>query len=272
MKPIVNHEIGSTPDGIPTSSFYTPSRFKVTVREQNGADDDILTKMKDNKDGTAMHKYIAQIITECEGYTKPLTSEDIAKWKVRDKYYVVYKSRRFSLGDELTFDHLFEGDIIPHNFTEDLGKYDWDFSKDKNPKTKGEDGYDPNIFQPYPLEVKEYAPELTLVRRSTQNEWKIRYKYLTGVAEREALGMNIEEMAINDKLRLREIELSRTSNAWQSIEVFDMLSADEMRQIRTHLALHDPDFNMTTEVKNPLTGAKEKPGIMQVDGFFFPAG
>jgi|SRR6478609_5110199 len=261
----IQSNLGVSSIGVPTLDFTLPSGNTLRIREQNGEDDDILSKVKDNRDGSAMHNFIAQIILELNGQAVKLTAAEVAKWKLRDKYFTLFKSRKFSLGDLVIFDHKFmDGTTI--GFEENLTQYDYDYStlSVKSMPKKGESGYNSLLAQPYPNGKDSIEHTLTSGK-------KIMYDFMTGVYEGETLTRDEATMSINDKLRYRKFKLFHEGK-WEVIERFNMFTSREMHEIRTHLEVNDPDFTLTSVVKNPDTGMNETISLLMVQDFFFPVG
>ena len=50
-----------------TMEFVTPSKLRIVIREQNGEDEDIISKAKNLKDGNAIHYFLAGIIQSVDG-------------------------------------------------------------------------------------------------------------------------------------------------------------------------------------------------------------
>lgn len=243
----------------PVSYAYTdvklPSGKLVRIRETNGNDDDILSQVSENKTLMAPLNFLAGIIVSEE--IKP---EDLKKWKIRDKYYLILKSRIFSLGSEMRFNHTF-ADGLSVELVEDLARFDWDLTQG-NPPAKGEKGYKPEVIQPY---IGGDSPgEFTL------NSGKVvKYDFLTVEGEMANMGRTEDDMSINDRLRLRNFKL-KVDGVFQPIEVFGMFTARDMREIRTHLDKNDPEFSLLVEAK--ANGKLEYVSLFQIPDFFFPVG
>lgn len=259
----INSKVGLS-GGVPYTDFTLPSGNKLRIREQNGEDDDVLSKVKDNKDGSAMHNYIAAITLEYNG-TTGLTGEQVKTWGLRDKYYAILKSRRFSLGDVVFFDYTFE-DGKQLGFEEDLAKYDWDFSTGKPPQ-KGQKGYSKDVPQSYPSETDK-SIEFKL------SSGKICcYEFMTGEHEMKTLGKSENELTLNDRLRFRNFKLKlKDSDPWTQLDRFNMFTAREMYDIRTHLDMNDPDFILKSDVRHPDGGRTESISLLHISDFFFPVG
>ncbi len=250
----------------PKEIVYLPDGFVVTIRERNGEDEDILSKVKDNKDNTAINNFLASIIVDPK-----LTPQQIGEMKIKSKYYLLFRSRIQSLGSKVIFKHTFTGDEDKTKeayFEEDLNNWDWDFSKpiEEFPLKPEDAGYFKYKCKPYPKDSKEKEVfELTLASGK-----KCRMKYLTGEGETKSLGKQMGELTINDKLRVREFELQMNSGNWEKIERFNMMTAKDMAEIRVKLEEMDNQFDLAVETVNPLTNQQEFISMFLKEDFFFP--
>jgi len=248
-----------------TLEISMPSGFTVTIREQNGEDDDILSNMS-NTGTTALHTFLAGIIIENDSIDKGkyTTPNDIKKWKLKDKYYLTLKSRLHSLGNELEFNYICKASTCSHKaeYEEDLSEYDQDLGQAI--KKVGDMGYKPNAITPYPNKLETHR---TLELASKQI---IKYKYLDGIGENKVLDMPQNTLTKNAELIARSIQLKLTDDKWQTIENFKLFTAREMREIRSDIKKNDAQFEMFTEIKCPKCGDIENTPLISFQGFFFP--
>src|SRR5882757_6071304 len=131
----------------PSSMFFTgdeheitlPSGKMVTIRESNGEDDGILSKIKSAQDGSNIYNYLANIILkDHDTQDKPLAA-DLMEWLSNDKYYLLFKQRIINLGPTFTFLHTCENKDCKKKseYEEDLSILDGDLSQ-KNYKSTGD--------------------------------------------------------------------------------------------------------------------------------------
>ena len=82
-----------------TFEFTTPSGHVVTIREQNGADDDILSNPADAATLMNLSKFVASIVVKSD-YTQSgrLTVDQVQNMPTLDRYCILINSRIFSLG------------------------------------------------------------------------------------------------------------------------------------------------------------------------------
>jgi len=250
----------------PKENIVLPSGMPITIRERNGDDEDILSKLKDNKSTAAMHNFLAAIVVN-----PVLTPEDVAKLRIKDKYYIMFKSRIQSLGSDLTFSHTFtDGDTKTRTvqFDESLDNYDWDFSRphEEFPFKPENDEYFKYRCTPYPKDTMDTDTfEFELVSKK-----KCRMEYLNGLGESKSLKKNAGDLTINDKLIIRNFEIQLDNGSWQKVEKFSMFSAREMQEIRSKLDKMDDPFDLLTELINPITGNSELVSLFLKEDFFFP--
>lgn len=242
-----------------TLNFKTPSGMNVVIREQNGDDDEIISKMKNATDGSAVNKFIAAIVMDCNGH-RP-TYENILKWKVRDKYYVLLKSRIFSIGDNLIFKYkCINNDCGKETeYEENLNPYDRDFSK---PIDETNNDFD---YQIQPYETGE-ASEIELLLSSGK---KIKYELLNGNSEKMLLAANKDEISKNTELIVRSIQWYNEGK-WQKLSNFRIMSPRDMKEIRSHINKHDLPFEAISELKCPYCKNSSKVSLLAQPDFFFP--
>jgi len=84
--------------------FKLPSGFLVKIREQNGADDDILSNTVLAKDLTNIDVFLSSLIldTNLPFATQGKISKDkIPLIALRDRYFIIFMSRIHSMGEKL---------------------------------------------------------------------------------------------------------------------------------------------------------------------------
>jgi hypothetical protein len=255
---------------VPTTNIVMPSGFTVEIREQNGDDDDVLSRIQDVNDGSSVHKFIAGIIMSHSLGTTKLTATDILNWKLQDKYYLLFKSRLFSLGKDIVFTHKFpDGTTI--DFEEDLSIYDWDLSKPLPPEFIMEgDKKKPNP-EYFKYRITPHAGGSEPSRTLTLSSKKIvKYDYITGVGEYYLLQKNQDDVSKNDELRARNLQMN-IDGKFQTIEVFKLFNPTDMREIREDMEKYDSlDFRVLCDVTSPKDGYTETISLIMNPSFFFP--
>ena len=244
-----------------TETFSTPSGFSVTIRETNGQDDAIFSNLKDQREQKALNNYLSNVILDLDG-NQTVKPNDILKLRVRDKYYILYKIRRLSLGDEVEWLHRFDdGEEV--NMVENLDKYDWDYSEGM-PPLKGEDGYNPLLAAKY--------NEEPYVRFKLSSGHIVQFNYMTGLEEKSVLGVNEDTLNINYRLIVRKFQLLQDINDEQGsyIENFQMFPSRIMAEIRARLDTYDSEFILRSNVEHPKTGVVTVISLFAVPDFFYP--
>ncbi len=249
-----------------TVDFTLPSGKHVTIREQNGDDDDLISNAYQAKNGNHLNMFIAAVVVKTDLTANGrLTSKDVLNMKVRDKYAILIKSRCFSLGASITFEYDWGSDNGGKvEYTEDLAQYIYnDYSDLDNFPMIGDEDYFEFRIRPY-LEQGEEVREFELFSGK-----KIRYKYLTGVSERKLLELPPQQLTKNAELRIREIE-EFVDNQWHKVESFRYYKAQDMKELRDDVKMYDPDTNLLSELEHPRTGELQAFPIILAPDFFFP--
>jgi hypothetical protein len=234
-----------------------PDGNMVSIREQTGEDEDVLSRVRDAQDGTAMNNFLSNLIIDSS--YKSTTPKDILMMKSRVRNYILLSSRIFSLGSELDFTHTFsDGDSV--DFTENLDDYLFDYEAEDFP-LPGEPNYNGLLCCPYP----EGDP--TCFESELGSEKIVRMEYLTGLSEKKALELG-QDTSINSKLTIRNFEL-KVDDRWQSIQRFNMFTSKDMREIRKLLLRNDPEFELVIKLTSPQ-GLREEVSLFTIPDFFFP--
>lgn len=244
---------------IETREVTLPDQSKVTIRLQNGNDEDILSRSSDSQLDN-ISKFLAAIIVSPEG----LTGKDIEKWKVSNKYYLLLASRVFNFGSEFTFSHTFEmnGKQVTTNFTEELDKYLVDFSNPEEVEKAKLNN--PLICKPY-LFGTASTREIELPTGK-----KVRYEFLTGVGENMINNIPKNQLKINDVLRARNLSIwDQESNTYKTIKDYANLTSRELAIIRKDITENDFQYGMEMDIELP-DGQTERSIMIQYTEFFFP--
>jgi hypothetical protein len=247
-----------------TTEVILPDLTTVTIREQNGADDEILSKMKNSRDNSAVEKFLANIIVSVNPETdKPWTYKEIAAWRSNKINYLVLCSRIFSLGETITFKFRCPecGYTDPREFEEDLTNYT---SKFDNLKPVSE----------FPYVILPFVDKPGVLQRTLElaSGKKIRYKFRTGLADRKSLEIPEEEVSLNTLLAIRELELETSPGKWLKLQNYEVFTSRDMKEIREDIKIHDPIFNVISEITCTNRTCKKltKVNMMEQPDFFFP--
>jgi len=247
-------------------SLITPSGYSVTLRQQNGDDDDIISNSGDAADGTSINKFIAAIVVDSDITPHgTITLQDVMEMKLCDKYYIILASRIFSLGQFLKFDFKWENTPEPVAYEEDLAKYIWDYTKKEFPFKPEHPDYFEYRIQPH-VAGKEKTKEFV-----TRTGKKLKYTYINGNGEKYLMTLPDNSQSKNQEILARELYLW-LEERWTRVQNFKFFSPLEMLDIRNELNEYDPTTNLVTDLENPITHSKVPYPIVGTTDFFFPRG
>lgn len=245
-----------------TCEFTAPSGFKYSIREQNGADEDILSNPMDSKNLMNLTKFIQAIVVDTD-FTpnRRLTVEDADRIPLNDRYHIIFMSRIFSLGEEVDFEYNWgqNGGVVPYGqplkemVFEDYGTLPTE--KEMNDK--------PNAIPYYLVQKKLVDYEVVL-----SSGKQVMFDLMTGAGERWLVMLPIEKQTKSAALMARNLRLL-VDNKWEKVENFSLFSIRDMAEIRKSIFAHDPVFSGNTEVENPVTGEKVEYPIMLSSSFFY---
>lgn len=243
-------------------TFTAPSGISYTIREQNGADDDILSNPQEARDLTNLSRFIASIVMSCSLKSGKLTVEDAKSLPVLDRYCILFKSRIFSLGADLDFE------------------YDW--GKENGGKVSYSQDLNDFLFEDYgdlpsaeEMEAKPYAIPFYSVESSKdikialKSGHEVIFDLMTGNSEAYILTLPLEKRTKNQELIARNLRVKVGDN-WEKVTNFSNFSVKDMQEIRRTVAASDPTFMGTTTIENPHTGEKAEISIIGVSSFFYP--
>lgn len=266
LKSIMENQELSVYTGTPLRIFL-PSGFEVTIREQNGQDDETLSMITNGKPRDQMdniNRFITSIVTYNSLTQKNfMTLEEVENLKLKDKYYILLKSRIHSLGDEVVFKNTCSNPNCKHEMecTEDLNQYDADL-----------ENYNPEASA-YKFAIKPYevGPEITHHEFTLASGKTLRFKYLTGKSEKKTLEFYRTNASRNTDLYIRELEI-KSSNGWMVLGSMNVFGPKEMAAIRKEVEKHDSQFIMASEVNCPACGNEMLIPLNGIQDFFFLAG
>lgn len=216
-----------------------PDGVTYTLRERNGHDESILSRMEDLLNRSNTSKFLSSVLV-----SPTLTAIQVQQLPIRVKNYLLLEERIHEFGKEITWTHKFTDDASEVDFDENL-----------------------EIFlgkcHPYP-EGKQMTGKL-----ASGKSYKM--DFLTGEAEMKVgLEKNQNDLDVNDRFRVRNLHIQDGNGAWHKIERFDVLSAKETKELRKIVEEQDPEFNMVVTLTNPKTQAQDVISFLMVNSFFFP--
>ena len=245
-------------------TLITPSGFEVSLRMQNGNDDDILSNADGVMDGTSSNRFIAGIIVDTDITTNRKFNLDTARdLKLCDKYFIMIASRIFSIGQILKFSYHWPDLPAPTDYEEDLGDYIWDYKDISEFPKKGEEGYLKYRIAPHPFGKES-------MRQANTASGKVyRYKFMNGHGERFLMNLPSDRQSVNAELLARGLE-TKMGEGFVPVQNFATFSPMDMMDIRKDVSTHDESINLITELKHPKTGAIMEYPIIGTSDFFFP--
>lgn len=248
-------------------TFKLPSGYEVTIREQNGEDDDILSNPVDAKTFMNISKFIAGIVTDTDiTATRLLTADDVQKMPSLDRYTIMINSRIFSLGKTLEFRYDWEGpaegQVRTIDYEVDL-KEEFLFDYGTIP-TMQEMEAKPNAIPFYP--VLKQSKGITFTTKSGK---ELCFDLLSAEGESYVMNLPMNERTKNQELIARNLKLKVGEN-YEIVKNFRMFSSQDMMDIRSTVKGMDPIFPGTTQIEDPDTGQRIMVSVMAVDNFFYP--
>jgi hypothetical protein len=244
-----------------------PSQRKYIIREQTGADDEILTSLREGSRSEVelVDRFLTSIITGSifEGKEVPVSLLTVQTMPVRDRYCILVKSRIFSLGKELKFEFDFGEPFGKEPFVEDLENYVWDYEK-PFPKRGDLDFLLERIPQYY------VDPYLGMKFHLTSGK-QIKLKYLDGLGEGFMSKVNQVNPHVNQELIARDLAIMNSSGEYQAVLNFGVFTARDMAEIRSFVKAQDSRFDLISNIEHPSTGETIQVPILSLPDFFFPS-
>jgi hypothetical protein len=239
-----------------TKTVTLPSGIPWTFRETSGADDDLLSNLSLDTN-VLISAYLASISVSEIG-KPPITSSDIDKLKLRDKYALLIFSRMFSLGETLIFTYQF--DTGKQEYEVDLNRYIWDYTNPDFPTELHPDYFDQRIppYDPEEVMEKQINPEL-----------RVKLDFLDGVGEGYLLKLPAPKRTINQQLLARNFRVLKDGE-WRVQKVFSEYTSRDMAQIRALYEEYDPNILGLIDLMDPDTGQQVRVSLLEVRDFFFP--
>lgn len=222
---------------------------KVKIRETNGDDDAILSKIKDASDGSNINNFLANIIEMDYDLARKPLSTDILDWLVNDKYYLLFKQRMINQGKDFLFTNECKQCKAKNEFTEDLGVLDELANRDYKYKLG-----------------KEKIAEFTI-----SSGQKLRIHLLDGYLEKEGLDKVEGETNQNTSLTNRHIEIFE-AGSWVRLFSFGRFKSKVMGEIRGFVKRHDTQFEPIVHFPCPKCETAYSVPLMYIPVFFYPEG
>lgn len=241
--------------------FFVPSGHKVVIREQNGADDDILSNPAEAVNLMNLSRFIAGIIISSD-YTSSgkITVEQAHELPVLDRYCILFKSRIFSLGNtiEFTYDWGTNGGRV--NYEQSLEEFLFDYSNIPN---KDELDSKPEAIPFYPLGKQSKDISFT-----TASGKEMMFDLLTAKGEAWVANLPLEKQTRNVIYLARNLRV-KIGEKYEKVLNFSMFSIKDMVDIKNNIVSVDPLFTGNTTIDNPVTGENREINIVGLKNFFY---
>lgn len=241
-----------------TTKVNLPSGRVFVIREQTGADDEILTTITDRDSGEleAIHKFLAGIVIGEYKGEEELTKvglDGINNLLIRDKYALLIKARIFSLGNYVKFEYDFGEVFGKAEFVEDLNNYVIDYS-DKDAKTTPLTILPYQSINPISIEVEDRHFVLDLLNSKGE------------IAIANARTPNINLILTSRNLRVKDLNTGK----YNPVINFSALTGRNMAIIRSEVRLRDYAPSLVSQISNPVTGETLDIPLLGIPDFFFP--
>lgn len=252
-----------------TITLTAPSGYNYTIREENGADEEILSNQSLINGGMNINNFMSAIIVSSSIKSGPFTPKEVMDLPSLDRYYILLASRMFSLGDEVEFTYNWpnlDGSVRPVNYVQDLKELIFkDYSQ---PPTQEEIDSKPDALPYYTdreilqtIQFKNY--EVTL-----SSGKKIRFDFLNGNSEHFVMKLPSDKQTRNSDLLARRLQLE-VNGKWDLVQEFSLFSRKEIAELRQIVTRLDPTWWGMVEVENPSTHEKTKFPIFTAPRFFY---
>lgn len=247
-------------------TLQLPSGFEVTIREQNGHDDDIISNQALAKDLTNLNMFISSLVIDTNlpfAKNRKLDLEGARKLVLRDKYFILFASRVHSIGNIVKFDYDWGQDNGgKQSYSDDLNNFIWDYKKPL-PEEDSSEFYEYRLL---PYNVNPYdKQEMTLATGKL-----LRFNLLNGESELYLLNLPPDKQTKNNELLARNLE-QYVENRWVKVENFLHFTKKDMIELSNKILLLDKEWKGLTELHNPLDKGNILFPIVAVPDFFYPA-
>ena len=242
----------------------TPSGFNITIREQNGDDDDILSKGSGINDGTSANRFVQSIVVNTDiTESGKLSLSDVEQMKLCDKYFIIIASRIFSIGQVVKFEFTWDDIPTPISYEEDLGLYIWDYSEKTFPSKPEDQDY----FM-YRIKPHKYGRDKSLEYILTSGK-RVKFDFMNGVGEKYLMKLPEAEVSKNQELIARNLQ-QFIGDKWVKVTNFKSFTTIDMMEIRNFVFENDPVLELYSVLEHPTTGEKVNHPIIATSDFFYP--
>lgn len=239
-------------------SITLPTGNILLIRELNGEDEEIISSESLSENGDNIYQFLAGIIIKDKDLGRKPTPEDIKKYPINDKYYLLFKQRIINHGYDMQFSSICSTPSCneqKNDYDQNLKEFDGDLS---DPKYIPENH---KHIQKYPL-GKTREVEFTL-----NSGKKLKYSILDGNLEYAAL--ELKDQTKNAPLKIRNLMIDN-HGSWIKITNFKAFSVKEMGEIRGHVTKSDSQFDPIVNYSCPKCKRNYFKSLFALPTFFYP--
>lgn len=237
---------------------HLPSGKIVTIRESNGEDDGILSRVKDASDNANLLNYLSSIIIQDHDTKEKPSAGDILDWLSNDKLYLLFKQRIINIGSEFVLVNTCANDKCKEKtqYIEDLSEMDGDLSqKDYTPKGN---------------QIYKYATgKKKTIEFTTSRNNAFQFDLMTGVLEKKNLDVRDDDRDINAILTARNIRFF-SGGKWIPLFEFRRFPSKEMNELRGYIMKNDKLFEPRVNFACPKCQTPYSAILFNVPVFFYP--
>lgn len=238
--------------GTRTKQITLSNGAQITIREQNGNDEDIISSKSSALDPLAYSRYISAVVV---GPTI-LSEEEANKLSSRDRVRILIETRILSFGSILEF--KFKGYQLSFNLREFL---------------ETEDGEVPHKYFITPTPATNSVDSLGTPVHEFENEGST-YRFYPYCGHSEVLLTNLlasnnNVIRENDILRVRKLSLKVGENKFKVISDFKLLNSRSLRGIKSQVEALDPEW--APLISLPIAEGNQEVPVIYIPEFFFPA-
>lgn len=198
-----------------------------------------------------------------------MTVADVLNLPLRDKHYILLKSRLHSMGGKMEFEYICQNKKCgkKESYEENLEDYDQDLSV----KASAEDleGKNENHITHYPM-MKSKDDYKTMYESTLTSGKRVRLNHLNGHAEKAVLAANKNKaLTANTEYLVRGLEVLEQEN-WVKVSSMNIFSKRDAVEISKLVTQYDKQFTPMTELTCPHCEQSAVLPLLAIKDFFFP--
>lgn len=240
------------------TKVYLPSGNTLDIRELNGEDEEVISSEALSENGDNIYQFLVGIILKDYSLKRKPTVEDLKRYPINDKYYLLYKQRLINHGVDLEFSSICSTpscNELKTDFHEDISKFDGDLSDAE---------YSPGNYN----QIKKYPfGQSTEIEFTLSSGKKMKYEILNGILELEAL--ELADQTKNAPLKIRKLML-KNGDSWLKVLNFRAYSVKEMAEIRANITKADSQFDPIVNYQCPKCKRNYFKSLFAIPTFFYP--